>query len=249
MRAADVVHLMDRERPLYDRTLFARRARFVVHHLGTRYRRAPRQADRTCRRFGATQVTDSIDLVGPQVSFLPVAADLAELAKLRRKVYRPSERIRIAHAPTNRAIKATPTIIAVVRALARHYPIDLDVIERTPNRECLERKARADIFVDQLRLGFGMNAIESWAMGVPVVSGLAGSKPRAAAFETFGTLPWIDVTADTLYAELERLVVSQEAREAAGAAGKLHAALWHSERSVVERTIELYDRILTRAAA
>lgn len=240
VRQADVLHLMDSERPLRDFAPYLSGKKVVVHHLGTHFRRNPVAMSRICARYGATQVTDSIDLVRPEVSFEPVPADFDALSRLREEHFQPSERIRIAHAPTRRAVKSTRTIVDAVERLQRRYPIDFDLIERVGHRECLERKARADIFIDQLMLGFGMNAIECWAMGIPVVSGLIDRQARERAFGMWGGLPWEDATAETLEAVIERLVVDAGYRAEAGQRGTAHGLAWHSEAAVVDRMLAVY---------
>jgi hypothetical protein len=242
IRSADVVHIMDNERALRWVAPYRRGKAIVVHHLGSHFRRHERAVSQVCVKFGATQVTDSVDLVRPQVAFEPVPADFEALSRLRREHYKPSKRIRIAHAPTRRAIKSTDTILAVLDRLRQQYPIDVDLIERVGNRECLERKARADIFVDQLLLGFGMNAIECWAMGIPVVSGLVDERARAAAFDMWGELPWADATEQTLESVIEHLILDEEWRRTLGERGRAHGLEWHSEEAVVDRMLDLYDR-------
>jgi hypothetical protein len=78
----------------------------------------------------------------------------------------------IAHSPTNRAVKGTETII---EALAGY---NLDIIEGVPLAECIERKAKATLFVDQCVCGcYAYAAIEAGAQGVPVAAYLLESQP------------------------------------------------------------------------
>jgi hypothetical protein len=239
-RNADVVHVMDNERALRVLGPHLRGKRLIVHHLGSHFRRHEAAVSRVCQQYRATEVTDSVDLVRPHVAFMPVPADFEALAALRQEHYRPSRRIRIAHAPTHRPIKSTAVIVKAIERLAKRYPIDFDLIERTNNRACLERKAKADIFVDQLLLGFGVNVIECWAMGIPVVSGWGDPKDRAKSVELFGRLPWADATEATLEAVIEHLITDPEWRTELGERGRSHGLAWHSEPAVVQRMLALY---------
>lgn len=245
--SADVVHVMDSELALLPFRRLLKRKTVVVHHLGTHFRRNARRVFSRCRSWGVTQVTDSIDLVREGVPFLPVPADLEALAKFRDG-YQPGERVTIAHAPTNRAVKSTDLIVEAVHELAKRYPIDFDLIEGVSNAECLARKAQADIFVDQLILGFGVNAIECWAMGIPVVSGLADENARQRAVSMWGRLPWVDADRDSLTSVIERLIVDPFVRIAAVEFASAHVEAWHSERSVVQQTMDVYEGRLERAA-
>jgi hypothetical protein len=246
--AADVLHVMDGW-PILD--LFKDvlgKQKIVVHHLGTYYRRDRMRAHGRCGALGAWQVTDSIDLVGPYVGFLPTAIDTDALAAMRQP--NTTDRIRIAHAPTDRSTKSTDAILRAVEVLQQTYPIDFDLIEGVSNRECLERKARADIFVDQTMLGWGVNNIECWAMGIPVVSGISDHRAKRRALQMFkGQLPWADAAEDTLVPVIEHLILKPEWRAELGERGRKHAQHWHSQQSVVEQTLALYRRMGLEMAA
>ena len=133
---------------------------------------------------------------------LPHAAPRAAraLAGLRRRPRRrsssptgsqrrssPATMLRVAHAPSKRAVKGTDTVLAAVESLrARGAPIELDLIEGVPNREARLRYAAADVVVDQLRIGwYGMLAIESMALAKPVVVHL-DEEAAAETEEAFG---------------------------------------------------------------
>lgn len=240
LQAADVVHTMNSPRPL---GWFKPRSsqRLVVHHLGTTFRRDPEAMSAICREYGAVEVTDSIDLLFDGIGWLPIPADLAALAKLRRSVYSASNTTRIVHAPTDREYKDTDAIIAAVESLSRRYPISFDLIEKVPNRQCLRRKAEADIFVDQLKYGFGLNAIECWAMGIPVVSGLDDDIAKKRGKAMWGQLPWADATATTLESVIEHLIVNEKWRDRLGERGLAHAQRWHSQEAAVDMALAFYQ--------
>lgn len=249
VEASDVVHAMNSPRPL-GWFKFRDSQRLVVHHLGTTFRRDPEGQSAQCREYGAIEVTDSVDLLlGPHIGFLPIPADLDTLRGIREAHYEPSAYIRIAHAPTDREYKDTEAIMAAVDSLGRRYPIKFDLIEKVTNRECLRRKARADIFVDQLKYGFGLNAIECWAMGIPVVSGFADSVAVQTSRVLFGQLPWANATPKTLESVIEHLVVDEVWRSRLGKRGRAHAERWHSQAAVVKMATGFYgvrdDRLLT----
>lgn len=249
VRRADVVHVMDAPRVLNAVVRGLHGQTVIVQHLGSHYRMNPAGVSAQARSFGASEATDSIDLLADHIAWMPATRDLDELAELRQRVYRPSQRIRIAHAPTNRLLKHTAAVIVAVEQLAKRHPIDFDLIEGVSNRECLERKAQADIFIDQLLFGFGVNNIECWAMGIPVVSGLADDDAHRKAVKMWGRLPWADANAATLEPIIEHLVTDPAWRAMLGERGRAHAEEWHSERSVVEQTLAVYEKARLRMAA
>lgn len=242
--AADVIHTT---LPGPALRVFRRRRPLVVHHHGSEYRDDRVGVDRFCRSIGATQVVSTLDLMGtPGVEWLPSVVDVDALAAIRpRRHARPT--VRIAHAPTDRALKQTAAVVAAVeRLVERGLPVELDLIEGVPWQECLARKARADILVDQLELGYGLNAIEAWAMGLPVVAGVTDPDTRDRMIETFGELPFVRANAETLEETLEGLVTDARYRREQAERGRAHVERFHSQRAVVERLEPIYARAVAR---
>ena len=155
-----------------------------------------------------------------------------------------TERILIAHAPTNREIKSTDTFLEAVKRLQDEgFPVDLDLIEHRPWAECLERKARADIYFDQVILGYGCNALEAWGMGIPVIAG-AADETLDEMERRLGHLPFYHATEDTIYDALRELVESPELRAEYGRIGHEYVKRWHDEAVVVEQLKALYRRAM-----
>lgn len=243
---ADVVHVM--QTPGAVSRFPHPGKRIIVQHHGTYFRENAAAVSAACRAIGADEVAVSHELLilAPQARLLPNVVDTAGLRELRR-AYRPSGRVRIAHAPTDRAVKSTDAFLRATERLSARYPISVDLIERVPWAECLARKSQADILFDQVILGYGLNAIEAWAMGIPVVAGLANTQARAMLIDDLGPVPWIDATEDTIEQALEPLVADAALRAEWGERGQEFAERIHSQRAVVERAISLYER--TAAAA
>jgi hypothetical protein len=247
-KQADIVHVMDKPNVL---THFHRaNQRFVVQHLGTRYREAPEQMTAQSRMYDAIEITDSIDLLlFPHVRFVPVAVDTRALLETRLRVYQPSDVIRIAHAPTDRSTSDTDVVLATIERLSREFPIEFDLIEDVSNKECIERKARADIYIDRMGIGFGVNAIECWAMGIPVVSGFSDPAFTERARLEFGDLPWVNATRDSMYDVVRMMVASRAKRTEYGWLGQEHADRWHSQEAVLAKVTAIYDEALQAVAA
>lgn len=244
--AADVIHIMERPEAAYWFRGWQRKA-IVVEHLGTFYRRDPVAVHAACVAIGARECADMHDLMrfDRRLPWLPdVQAPLAA-----REVNIPPDVVRIAHAPTDRRLKSTDVIVSVVERLARYYPVAFDLIEGVSTAECIRRKAAADIFVDELTFGYGLNATECWAMGIPDVSGIANPTARGLMLEEFdGVLPFVEATADTLEGVLTRLICDPEERAEWGRAGFEHYRTYHSHSAVVERALRLYEWAMEEAA-
>lgn len=239
---ADCVVLI--ERPLAA-SWFPPHPNIIVWHLGTWYRRQPELVHSQCQAIRAREVVDMHDLMRFGVEdWLPDVIDPAPLEALRADLYHGSDVVRIAHAPTDRAIKSTDVIMEVVERLGTRHDIVFDLIERVPNAECLRRKATCDIFIDELTLGYGLNALECWSMGIPVVSGIAEPETRERMVRDFGRLPFLNCGRDTLEQTVEGLIVDQYARHKWGGIGRDHVARFHTPQALVARMVELAMPVL-----
>jgi hypothetical protein len=246
--AADVVHVHNRYAATERyRTQVGDRPSVISWH-GSVFRNGAFPLLREAKKRGSVGCVSTVDLMLFDQSWLrwiPSPFDLAELAAIRaaappRVAGAP---LRIAHAPTNRDVKGTAVIIAAVRELqARGHAVELDVIEGVPWQRCLQRKALADVFVDQLYLGYGNNAVEAWGMGLPVVCGVGHETADLMrdVFETGGTLPFYRVSANTLADDLVPLIESADERAEWATTGYHHARRWHEEQVVVSRLTDAY---------
>jgi hypothetical protein len=232
---ADVVHLTE---TLLAREMFGPQ-RTVLHHHGSRYRDNREAVDAAIRDAGAVAVASTLDLIGPEVGWLPVVADLDRLARIRAEEFRSSDVVRIAHSPTDPEVKGTARLVAAVDDLrAAGLAVELDVITGVPWDECLRRKARADVFVDQLDLGYGLSAVEAWGMGLPVVAGVSDPIVRERMLGTFGQIPF----AEGLSA-LGPMVADPGVRGEWAERGRAHVERFHSEAAVVDRLAPIYAEL------
>jgi hypothetical protein len=100
-------------------------------------------------------------------------------ARLFPSPNRPTDTIRVGHAPTN-PYKGTKTILAALHPYRQAGTITIDLIQHAPWTECMDRKAQCHLFIDQAppdaphpgvaRGAFGINAIESLALGSIVLN-------------------------------------------------------------------------------
>lgn len=211
----------------------------VLHHHGSRLRNNARGVATEAKSVGATNLVSTVDLELslPGAEWCPSPFDLEELARYRG---RPARILRIAQAPTNRQIKSTALVLRTLDRLSHRYSFEFDLIENVPWRACLSRKAKADIFIDQLVLGYGNNAIEAWAMGIPVVAGVERADVRARMLERWGDLPFYEAGPEDLESRLAELILSKSLREEWGERGRAHVQRWHDEINVVERLKDVY---------
>jgi len=244
--AADLIHVHNLTSPLVhlDRD---HRKPIVIHHHGTRFRTHWRDILPEQRRYGFVPLVSTIDLLlcDEYAEWLPSPFNLAELAALRRKEFRSGGTFRIAHAPTNREVKGTAVFLRAIERLARRHRIEVDVIEHAPWDECLRRKAAADLFYDQCDLGYGNNAIECWAMGIPVIAGASDPAILARMRAIIGPdLPFIETDEAAMEATLDAAITDAELRREYARRGRSYVTRFHDEPRVVDRLRGIYARAL-----
>jgi len=143
--------------------------------------------------------------------------------------------LRIGHAPTSWAAKGSDVIVPVLQKLSRERDLEVALIQNMPWESAIALKGSCDIFVDQIGdLGYGINALEALAMGIPVASCLAAG--FAAAYPDH---PFIEVQAGTLREALIRLIEDRALRRRLGRQGRAWVEAYHDSRAVVRRIHQL----------
>jgi glycosyltransferase involved in cell wall biosynthesis len=158
----------------------------------------------------------------------------------------PGEVLRVAHAPSKRAVKGTEAVLAAVESLRRRgAPIELDLIEGVPNAEARKRYAAADLIVDQLRIGwYGMFAIESMALAKPVVVHL-DEQGAAETEQAFGLeLPLVRADEASLEEVLASLVERREELPDLGRRSREYVERVHAHTAVARQVLEIYERVM-----
>lgn len=241
--AADVVHMPNGLTPYLtlDR---GQRKPTILHHHGTGFRRDHAVQHAQAQRLGVREVVSTLDLqlLEADLAWLPAPYQLSELLGQREAHYQPHERVLVHHSATNRENKDTDALVAAVASLQRRgLAVDLDIVEGKSFKECWRRKAQADIVVDQLWLGYGCSAVEAWGMGLPVIGGVRPPLVRDHMLATWGSLPFLEATRDTLEERLAELVTDAQLRAAWAATGRAHFDRFHDERQVVARLLPIYE--------
>lgn len=145
--------------------------------------------------------------------------------------YTANGMIKIGHAPTNRLAKGSDKIIAVVESLAAEKPVKLDLIENVSHEESLRRKAECDIFIDQIGdLGYGLNSLETLAMGIPTCSCLV-----AGFEEKYPDHPFVVINQENLKSQLLRLIESPDLRSELGSKGREWVCKFHGSTEVAQK--------------
>jgi glycosyltransferase involved in cell wall biosynthesis len=211
------------------------RKKSVFHYLGSDIRGKSREELAFGKRADA-EIVGSYDAIRwvPEAHVVPPGLDLREFVPVP-----PSDSARplVVHAPSNREKKGTRFVIEACSEL----DVELDIVEGVPHEEARARYARADIVVDQLRAGWhGVFALESMALGKPVVTHLKPDVVDRSA-EGFGIrVPIVPATADTLVDSLRPLAAEPALRREIGAAGRAYVEAVHDIDRVADRLLDVY---------
>jgi glycosyltransferase involved in cell wall biosynthesis len=185
---------------------------------------------------------------------LPPRARFVAYAHIDPREWRPQPRPAnprplVVHAPTARTIKGTHHLLAAADALrAEGVEFDLELVEGRTQAEARQVYERADILVDQLMLGwYGGLAVESMALGVPVISHVRSGDlehvPRGFAQE----LPIIDATPGSIRDVLRTWLVDRRGElPEVGRRGRAFVERWHEPRHVAADVAEDYRAVVTR---
>ncbi len=215
--------------------LRAARKKSVFHYLGSDIRGKRPEELRDGKRASAEIVGSYAALRWvPEAQVIPPGLDLRQFTPTP-----PSDNPRplVVHAPSNREKKGTRSVIEACEQLE----VDLDIVEGVQHEEARKRYARADIVVDQLNAGWhGVFALESMALGKPVVAHLDPETVERSA-EGFGLrVPIVPATKETLTEALRPLVESTALRCELGAEGRVYVERVHDIDRIADRLLAIY---------
>lgn len=251
---ADTVILHNQPAELFAKVDDGSTKRLVVHHHGTRFRQAPIRHYRAAEAIGATQIFSTVDLLlqipaGGHGEWFGQVIDVEAMQAIRTEHYRPGRRFgHVVHCPTNQQIKGTRWVKMAGRQM--RYEATFQIVSRRPWSYALQVKAGADVFIDQLALGYGNNAIEAWAMGIPVLGGVSNEGgilpvPAAALIDRMhqeygGPLPFYQTTGRGLPADIRRLLKDRDLRAEWARRGMEHVQRFHSHAAWLARAERVY---------
>ncbi|MBD3378563.1 hypothetical protein GF406_26280 [candidate division KSB1 bacterium] len=160
--------------------------------------------------------------------FFPFDATLFEI---KRSSHCKEDPVIIGHAPTNWFAKGSHMIVPVVNQLEKEYNLKFSLIENLPHKEALRRKAECDIFIDQIGdLGYGINSLESLAMGIVTCSCLA---PGFA--DQYPDHPFVEINEHNLRDQLLGLIEDTHKRNDLGEYGASWVRRVHDAENSVKK--------------
>jgi glycosyltransferase involved in cell wall biosynthesis len=207
-------------------------------HKRTRIARWDRYADRIYALN-----PDLLHVLPARAAFLPYA----NVDPRRWTVVAPSNDVPVVvHAPTHQGIKGSRFVLAALDALReRGVRFELALVEGMSRDEARRTYERADVFVDQLLLGwYGGVAVEAMALGKPVVCYVRDDDLRFVPEGMREELPIVRATPGDVELVLRRLLEAPPAERAAiGARSRAFVERWHDPLAIARRLAADYAAI------
>jgi len=189
-------------------------------------------------------LTNEVDLLEkhPDIHYIFLPFDVEAFQEKYPPLNESRELPHVSHAPTNRYYKGSEDIIPVCKKLNDEGKIRFELIENKPHAEAMYMKRRSDIFIDQINdrggWGYGMNSVESLAMGVCTVTEM-----NEAYCRFIPDHPFANANRSNLYDVLLDLATDKDARRQYGAKGISWVKKYHDIDSVGKKLYEYYERI------
>ena len=213
-------------------------------------RKVEEQKARRIRKLYKKNVTmfavnpDLLNFLPEEAVFLPYALDEAGI--IRKKEYKIGSRIKIIHAPTQRACKGTDEIIQAVEKINQLYPntIEFKLIEKVKHEDALKLYQEADLVIDQIRVGwYGSFAMETMCMGIPVIAYVNEEDlhfiPEQMAKDCLETV--INANVENIFSVLENIVNNPCILEQRHIAAMEYVHNWHAAEKVAAITKKYYE--------
>lgn len=146
----------------------------------------------------------------------------------------------IVHAPSDKNIKGTEYVLKAIDRLEREYDLEFILVHGIPHQQAKNIYQRADITVDQLLIGnYGVFAIESMALGKPVISYISEDQREYYPED----LPILSANPDNIYKQLKMLIENSTLRHELGLKGRQYVEKYHDSLKIARQLIELYESL------
>jgi hypothetical protein len=165
-----------------------------------------------------------------------VYSDEYDSDRMQRK-HRPI----VVHAPTNPLVKGTKFVLEAFEKLrSEGIEFEAKLIENLCHMEAKQVYLDADIIIDQLYIpGGGKLSTEGMALGKVVLSRMAYNTYEQGF--PISECPIVDVSPDTIYNELKRIIVDYPKRVHLAQKGKDYVSLYLDSKKFVKELLDILD--------
>ncbi len=197
-----------------------------------------------------SKYADNVFVLNPDLKHFLPDAEFLPYASIDLKQWRPAgtspppevdDPLTILHAPSNRSIKGTEHIIQACTELEREgYPVRLTLAENIPHARMKAVYESADIFVDQLLVGwYGAAAVEAMSLGKPSVCYLRESDLSWLSFKD--SIPVINATCDTIYDTLLHFIKDRHRLKEIGLRSRAYVEEVHDPAKIAMQLKRTYE--------
>ncbi|WP_029268129.1 glycosyltransferase [Virgibacillus alimentarius] len=147
----------------------------------------------------------------------------------------------VLHAPTKRDLKGTEFVLSAVEKLKKEgISFDFRLIEGMDHQETMNLLSKADIVIDQLRIGAsGYLSTEAMALGKPVIcyirEDLVDAYPK--------DFPIVNAHPNTIKSVLKKLIQNPAQWKELGVKGRAYIKHHHIAAEVIDDYIDIYKQL------
>ncbi|MBH0023563.1 glycosyltransferase [Salinibacterium sp. SWN248] len=162
--------------------------------------------------------TPELLLDWPEAQWLPIVIDIERWVRTDAPLQHPV--LRVVHAPSKDTVKGTHLIDETMRRLHEEGVVDYRVVRGIPAAEMPAEIGKADIVIDQFRIGnYGTAAIEAMAAGRLVISHVHDQVRDHVRAVSSRELPTVEATPDSLEHTIRDIAARRERYLPVAAAG------------------------------
>ena len=152
--------------------------------------------------------SSELDLLSkhPKLNYMFLPVQLSQNLSFKKT----DKKIKICHSPTDRYYKGSNIIIEICKKVAKeNNHVEFILIENMPHNEVIKIKKKCDILIDQIGdsggWGYGMNSIESMALGL-----CCATQMNDACNNFFKEHPFVNINKNNLEKKLNELILNPE---------------------------------------
>lgn len=190
----------------------------------------------------AAKYADHIFAVNPDLlyflppelsSFMPYAVAGFRGLPPRTRPFFENDQVHIVHAPTQRAAKGSKYILAALDELKAEMGgrLRVTLVEGMPHAQALATYADADLFIDQVLIGwYGGVAVEVMKMGIPVMCFINDDHLRFIPQAMAAELPILQTTPFDIADRIRAFLRDRDQVAELAARGLRYVNRWHDPR-------------------
>lgn len=149
----------------------------------------------------------------------------------------------VVHAPSRQGVKGTSYVLKAVEELKKEgIDFEFILVENLPNHEAKEVYKKADIIIDQLRIGwYGVLAVECMSLGKPVISYIRDDLLHHFDSEK---MPILNANPTNIKDILKNVVLDYELRKIISKNAREYCENTHDVKKIAIELKEIYSNLL-----